>query len=268
MPHLEWNDVFTVVARGGFAHAILPEGPACPFCGGAGRREVEIGGIRRVGKCRCQRVVDRIAVFNVSGIPARHAHCTMESFDRGQEGTPIGWKITRSWLDAFKPGEENKGLVLEGEPGRGKTHLLCAALRELVFRHGVAVRFIEFTHLMSTIKEGIGRGDSDATTLTPLVQVPVLGIDELGKGRKTDFELAIIDEIISRRYNTRGVLLGTTNFPSRPPARVRREHESLAAPGIESLSERLGERVFSRLRETVQFAPTLGQDFRDRRVRS
>jgi DNA replication protein DnaC len=265
---LEWNEVFVVEARDGFAHAVVPPGPPCPFCGGAGRREVEIAGVRRVGKCRCQRIIDRIALFNSARIPARHAHCTMESFRRDLDGTQIGWKVTRDWLDAFRPGEENKGLVLEGEPGRGKTHLLCAALREIIFRHGVPARFIEFTHLMSTIKDGIGRGDSDATTLTPLVNVPVLGIDELGKGRKTDFELAIIDEIITRRYNGRGTLLATTNFPSRPPARVRREGDTLAVAGVESLAERLGDRVFSRLRETVQFAPTLGQDYRDRRARA
>jgi hypothetical protein len=49
---------------------------------------------------------------------------------------------------------------------------------------------------------------------------------------------------------------------------VRREGDTLAVAGVESLAERLGDRVFSRLRETVQFAPTLGQDYRDRRARA
>jgi DNA replication protein DnaC len=100
----------------------------------------------------------------------------------------------------------------------------------------------------------------------PLVHVPILAIDELGKGRKTDWETAIVDEIVTRRYNTGGLLVGTSNFPSRPdttatPA-ASRTRDTLAAAGAETLSERLGERVFSRLAETVKFFPVKGEDVR------
>ena len=172
--------------------------------------------------------------------------------------------LTQRWLDRYTPGAENRGLVIEGPPGRGKSHLLCAVVRELVFRHGVPVRFVEFTHLLSRLREGMDKNDGDATTLTPLVQVPVLAIDELGKGRKTDWELAIIDEIVTRRYNSGGVLLATTNFPHKAPARPRDVPATLAAGGIESLEDRLGERVFSRMRETVDFCVAGGMDFRQR----
>lgn len=258
------DDGYEIGAHGGVAFARLRPGPVCPRCGGVGRLEITLDGAPRVVRCRCQKVVDRVALYNAAAIPARHALCTMENFNRDLPGAEPGWRATRLWLDRFTPGQENRGLVLYGAPGRGKTHLLAAALRELVFRHGVAVRFVEFTHLLAALKEGFDRRDGDATTLTPLVAVPVLAIDELGKGRKTDFELATIDEIVSRRYNARGTLLGTTNFPV---ASGPRREENLATGGLESLAERLGERVFSRLAETTNFAPALGEDFRGTRGR-
>ena len=207
-----------------------------------------------------------MVLFNAAGIPARNGGSTMENFRTDLPGVMPGWQATRGWLDRFRPQEENLGLILEGEPGRGKTHLLAAAVRELIFRFGVPCRLVEFTHLLSTLKEGYDRGLGEAATLAPLIRVPVLAIDELGKGRKTDWELAIIDELVSRRYNTRGTILGSTNFPSRPQTR-RPAADSLATGMVETLSARLGERVFSRLKETVTFAPALGEDYRKTRGR-
>ncbi|MFZ5481637.1 MAG: ATP-binding protein [Myxococcota bacterium] len=258
---MEWHEGYEIVAEGGRAVARLLPRPPCPYCDDTGVREVDIRGARRVGKCRCRRLPDRIALWNHAGVPARHAGCTMETFDRDLDGSRIGWTYTRAWLDDYRPGLTQRGFVLEGKPGRGKTHLLCGVVRELIFRHGVSVRFVEFTHLLAQLREGIGRDDPTATALTPLVNVPVLAIDELGKGRKTDWESAVVDEIVTRRYNTGGILVGTTNFPSKPEAPPR-ARDTLAVAGSESLGERLGERVFSRLAETVKFFPVKGEDFR------
>lgn len=255
----DWRQGYEIVADRGIARAVVPERGTCVRCDGSGRVEVTgADGSTRIGRCRCQKVVVACNLWNAAEVPARHAHCTLDTFKADLPGASPGLTLARHWLREYDPKRENRGLVLEGEPGRGKTHLLCGILRELVFRHHVEVRFVEFSHLLSLMKESFDKRGGDPVRLTLLARVPILAIDELGKGRKTDWELQIIDEIVSRSYNQRNVLLGTTNFSPRPG----KAPTTLAQPGVESLEDRLGERVFSRLREMVTFAPVKGEDFR------
>ncbi len=273
---MEWNEGFDIGEVAGLAVArTAAEGP-CPFCHGEGRRAVEVEEktvsrdargkevvstekVRRVYRCRCQRVPDRVALYNAAELPARHAHCTMETF-KAELARPT-WSAVRKWLDTYQGGPEQLGLVLSGAPGRGKTHLLAAVVRELTFRYGASVRFIEFSHLIASIREGYDHDVGEARLLGPLVRVPVLAIDELGKGRGSDFESTILDEIVSRRYNGHaGPLLATTNFPL--VARPKKENDSLSTGAMPSLAERLGERVWSRLKESCLFVEATGEDYR------
>ena len=61
-----------------------------------------------------------------------------------------------------------------------------------MFRHQVEAQFIEFSHLISLMKESFDKHGGAPVRLTLLTRTPVLAIDELGKGRKTDWEIAQI----------------------------------------------------------------------------
>ena len=238
----------------------------CPRCHGAGRVSVSEGGLMRSGRCRCQMLPDRIALFNVAGLPARHAHSTIESFHAGAMGVdPDKWKAipaVSAWQKGFRADRECPGLVLHGLVGRGKTHLLVGIVRQLVFEHGVRVRFVEFSRLLSLLKEGYSAGRSDTTVLGELSQVPVLAIDELGKGRLTDWELTIIDEVISRRYNGLVPTLGTTNYTPGAPTGLGLENLAMAGARAPTLGDRVGDRVWSRLLQMSLFVEVGGRDYR------
>jgi len=171
-------------------------------------------------------------------------------------------KTVSSYLSRYKPGDVNLGLVLWGDVGRGKTHLLVAMLRELIFQHGVTARFAEFSHLLSDIKAGFDRKEAISSLLDPLVTVDVLAIDELGKGRNTEFELQIIDELISRRYNASRTILATTNYPPGPSQ--GRGTGDLVAESLPALVDRVGDRVYSRLTEICDFCQLRGEDYRSK----
>ncbi|MCB9764811.1 MAG: ATP-binding protein [Alphaproteobacteria bacterium] len=261
-------DDYTIQAEGLVAQATLAARPPCALCHGTGLRVVVVDGVERAGRCRCQMLPDRVELFNRAGLPARHAGSSFTTFQRRLAGVMPGFQGAYAWVDGYTRGQLNKGLVLYGEVGRGKTHLLVSVVRELIFRHGVPTRFVEFTHLLSDLKEGYERGRSESALLSPLVQVEVLAIDELGKGRNTDWELAVLDELISRRYNAMRTTLATTNYAPGRSTGVREQNLSMPTP--QTLADRVGDRVYSRLREMCVFVPVAGEDFRmldDRKAR-
>jgi len=257
----------------GVSYVVRPQGeralasvcecvPDCPRCGGSGRVLIETDSLVRVGRCRCQMLPDRIRLFNAANIPSRHASSSFMGFDTSAEGVMPAFFAAMSWVQDYKPREENQGMVFWGQVGRGKTHLLIATLRELIFQHGVPVRFVEFSRLLGALKEAYSAGRSDTEILRSLADVPVLGIDELGKGRLSDWELTIIDEVISRRYNGMGCVLGTSNY--RPGSPTGAPPPNLAKPAFESqtLGDRVGWRVFSRLEQMCTFVQARGSDYR------
>jgi len=233
----------------------------CPRCQGTGF--VGDPRDRRAPRRRCVcRVANaRIELFNRAHIPARHAGSTRTSFDGKKKGPAVPFLAVANYLKDYQPGSENRGLVLYGRVGRGKTHLMVAVLRELILDHGVSARFVEFSHLIADLKSSFDRGSGAAALLDPLSSVDVLAIDELGKGRVTEWETTVLDELISRRYNAAATILATTNWE--PRAATGQAVPSLARPDdAPALVDRVGPRIYSRLEETCDFVPCLGDDYR------
>lgn len=237
----------------------------CPRCAGTGLVADSEAFRAPRRRCACQGVIRRAAAFDAVGIPARHADSTRASFVPTTKHQIAVHKAVGNWLKEFEPGKDNRGLVLYGEVGRGKTHLMVALLRELVFRHGVPSRFVEFSHLLADLKASFDGGGGAAALLEPLARVDVLAIDELGKGRNTEFEGTVIDELVSRRYNAIRPILATTNFAPAPatgrPVGNAAEAQ-LGTAAAPTLADRLGDRVWSRLRETCDFVEVRGEDHR------
>lgn len=237
---------------------------ACSRCDDTGYELVRGEGRRAARRrCRCGVVRDRMALYNGAKIPARYAHCTRASFERRAKAQREIFLTVSRYLMDYAPGERNRGLVLYGDVGRGKTHLAAAAARELVFDHGASARFVEFSHLIADLKYSFDRGSGAADLLGPLVQVDVLIIDELGKGRQTEWEGTVLDELVTRRYNAAATILATSNYAPGPSTGAATPN--LSTPGRRpALVDRVGDRVYSRLQEMCDFAPVGGDDFRAR----
>ena len=237
----------------------------CSECGGEGYvSEVNEQGYAMASPCDCQSLQKRLGYYNQARIPSLFYDKTIRNYlPKGESQEKVQLALY-NFIKGFELGA--KGLTLMGPAGTGKTHLLCATLREITLEHGIGGRFIDFFHLLSEIKRGFSEHRSDEETLAPLINIDVLAVDELGKGKNTEWELLILDQIVSRRYNAGRTTLFTTNFTvdGQAPneAGVVPQSGRMALQG--TLADHVGERVYSRLCDMCQFYLVEGQDYRRR----
>ena len=242
----------------------------CPNCAGrGGSMDRDEQGYEFYRPCPCELVRRRMGLFNAANIGVRYQKATLKSF----EATTAEQQAARTVATDFTlmyPTVRG-GLIFWGPVGTGKTHLVVGIFRELTLRKGVACRFVDYGNLLNDLKRSYSSHQGDAAVMLPLVDVELLVIDELGKGRGTDWEETVLDDLISRRYNAGRVTLCTTNFEPRSareeraavnPAYQIRRNSSLADAAAPTLRDRVGERIFSRLCEMCEFVKVTGSDYR------
>lgn len=227
-------------------------GHPCDTCGDTGYlHNIDERGYSQVKPCRRELLDRRATWLTDAHLPGRYLEATLQTFQPRNRKLQHARSQAFRFASGFEPGIP--GLLWYGGCGTGKTHLMVAVLRYLIVRRGVRARFVEFVHLLADLRATFdGGGVSMADLMTPLAQVPVLAIDELGKGRGSEWEQQVIDELVTRRYNARRTTLFTTNYYP----------EGAAKGDLPSLADRLGERVYSRLREMCLPAALSGDDFR------
>jgi len=223
----------------------------CATCGDRGFAfETDANGYSRAVPCACVGLRTRVRFFNEATLPARYRDATLEGFAPTPYQVPArhaAYAFAREFV------EGRRGLLFYGNCGTGKTHLGVAILRHLIVRRGIRARFIEFKHLIADLREAFSDVGRASTVMRQLTEVPVLLVDELGKGARRDWEQDVLDELISRRYNGRRTTLFTTNYPV-----------GGAEPAGETLEARVGARIQSRLDEMCDKVVLNGEDQRKR----
>jgi DNA replication protein DnaC len=214
-------------------------------------------------RCDCFFEKRKSQLLKAARIPDRYAG----SFDDYQIDFP-GGPLERARFTAARmvqeyPGEK-AGLVFIGRVGIGKTHLACAALRELILA-GHSGLFYSYADLLTEIRntysdngaakyfkdEDGNRWETESQILNHVINVDVLVLDELGKVKASEWVLDKVREIIGGRYDKKGTTLITTNFPLDPK-------EPTEIP----LHEKIGADMVSRLREMCHLVEMEGPDYR------
>jgi len=248
---------YRIVAEDGQAVARPTSTTTCSICGGRGTLSSRDDlGYERVRPCECQLLQRRIELFNRAGVPGLFADSSFGTFRPATDNLGDAAQAARDLVRGYAPG--SRGLCLLGTVGVGKTHLAVAIIRELTLNRGVTCRFCDNLQLLQDLKLAYEKREGTAELLEPLATVDVLVVDDLGKGRGSDWEITILDDMISRRYNASATTIVTTNYLEKAT-----KHEGVVS---ETLQRRVGDRIYSRLHGMCTFLEMEGQDFRRTRA--
>ena len=245
----------------------------CPECGGRGHVYIEDKtGISSLRECSCAGLVNRLKKLNEAGIPGKFTGAQFETYIPMDSSQKLALRISRDFVEDY--GSSAQGLLFMGKPGLGKTHLAVSVIKMLILEKGEDCKFVDFFQLLSDIRFGYSQDLSEQAIINPYVAAPILVIDELAKGRNTEWELTMLDQIISSRYNAADkITLLTTNFSDQAPATKKKgkgdTHVEIGSgngrkpfAGEETLQDKVGERIYSRLVEMCRLVKLKGDDYR------
>lgn len=226
----------------------------CATCNGTGWVIKNRKGVEYASRCKC-RVGDLVLNKGQSAnIPQRFLGAEVKDY-RPDSQNP-SQKRAKNAIEKFiqdYPAVE-RGLLLQGSIGLGKTRLICAIGFELIKKMDVDVYYIDWNDLVRDMRTGEDHASRDFQAINQLINrligVELLLFDELGASKVSPWVNDNIYYVINKRYNQKKVTVCATNFYDDP------------SDGKESLTDRIGDRIRSRLLEMTNKIEINGQDYR------
>src|SRR6202522_2874544 len=241
----------------------------CPLCAGSGWKPVPGTPERGVTRCNCQMQARGSAMIAAARIPKRYEHCELSNFTIDFPGADRSVSLAQisasRFVQEFDP-RDGKGLLLVGGIGTGKTHLAVGILKELIAARGCACLFCDYRELLKQIQNSYNDSvqATELQVLRPVFEAEVLVLDELGAVKPSEWVWDTVSLILNTRYNDNRTTIITTNFEDQPAAGTNGGGSIRMAARAESLGDRIGERMRSRLHEMCRIIKMDGEDFRQK----
>jgi len=220
----------------------------CPKCHDTGWESIAGG---RVKRCSC-KLVDRASILLAAArIPRRYKDCEIDNYENHHPTQQRAKLIAQKFVSESPLVEV--GLLFIGPCGVGKTHLATSVLKGMA-RKGIQGLFYDFRDLLKEIQNSYNAVSqtSEMQVLSPIYEADVLVLDELGASKPTAWVQETMTQIINNRYNENKITIFTTNYLDNPQKTE------------ESLTERVGVRLRSRLFEMCKVVHIEGDDYRQK----
>jgi DNA replication protein DnaC len=237
--------------------------------------------------CDCTKAHQTERALALARVPERYRHCDFDNFETDNDIDNVAPDqlaafnrsltqaklIVQRFAEEFTPVREHAepGLLLMGSCGVGKTHLAVAALKQIALR-GHSGLFYDYRELLKEIQDSynVVSQSTEMGVLEPVLKAEIFVLDDVGSSKPSLWALETVGHVLNTRYNEKRVTLLTTNFldsdaaganPAGPSAVSR--VAGMRAPAIDdSLTERVGKRIRSRLYEMCRTVEIFGPDYR------
>jgi DNA replication protein DnaC len=240
------------------------EGTSCPLCGGSGWKDVGGGPDRRVTRCDCFLETHAEHLLESAGIPARYFNCDFSTYQTNSNDGLAAAKIrVETWATQYP--SDRSGLLLIGPSGVGKTHLAVAAIKHLTSKRFHCL-FCDYRELLKQIQHSYNPSAqiTELDLLRPVFETEVVLLDDLGAVKPSEWVWDTVSIILNTRYNEKRTTLITSNFLDGPSAAAEGISGPRRAAREETLGDRVGERMRSRLFEMCRLVLVNGKDYRQR----
>ena len=212
-------------------------------------------------RCACYKKRKNQVYFEQAGIPKRYANCSFANFETHNESHRHAKKIAQKFVKDYPA--LNAGLLFIGPCGVGKTHLAVAILNELIWKKAVSCYFCDFRELIRNIQSSyaVDSHITESDVLYPIFQKDLLVLDELGAKRTTAWVEEMVFFIINHRYNHKKLTIFTSNYMD-DEGDEEDTRDSFFKKKDDSLLDRIGVRLRSRLYEMCKIVNIEGDDYR------
>ncbi|HWR36512.1 MAG TPA: ATP-binding protein [Clostridia bacterium] len=245
----------------------------CLTCSGSGWKMVaaldQAGReVQKAVRCDCHLRARGLRLLEQARIPKRYEQCELSNFDFEGPHRSLAPARMASYRFVEEFPMERAGLLLIGPIGAGKTHLAVGIVKELISQKGIPCLFYDYRELLKAIQNSYNSTvqTTEMEILRPIFEAEVLVLDELGAVKPTEWVWDTVSHILNTRYNDKRTTIITTNYQDLPPGGAADEGRSYSAAARaareETLGDRIGERMRSRLHEMCRIIRVEGDDYR------
>lgn len=199
-------------------------------------------------ECRYNRRVDIMKALN---IPPLFYQASLNDFDFLGRHQDVIDKV-KEYIEN-KEYKTGRGFYFYGSSGVGKTHLAVAILKRIYKVHGVAGLFYDLQSFLYDLRATFnGSSDEFYNTVDFLnftVTTPLLVLDDLDIEYFSDWGKDALNYVINERYKMMRPVIITSNY-------------ELNGVSLNTVEEKLGRRIASRLLEMCYIIKMEGEDLR------